>query len=213
MSENPSDDTKPLFRNGNPNPEEFGFFSLRSSAGVQQDPKRLEEAAHILGREPFFTDDAGYECKLISAAVSSSKRLAYVESRAKDVGPHPLGIGGRKIDISIRIHLVETDGTNRSVDIESYNPFFGCDVRFFEWINDTVALIYQEKHWTFAYRFGDIWPPKFVKIEADWIIHQDQLAYLGYKEKMVRRLSFPGLEKLEPLSKDAAAKLGLLPDT
>jgi len=64
---------------------------------------------------------------MIAAAISASNRVAYVESRAKDVGTHPSGAAGRKIDISIRIHLVEEDGTGGSVEIESYNPFFGCD--------------------------------------------------------------------------------------
>jgi hypothetical protein len=198
------DDAEPLFRRGIPNPEKLGFFSLRSSAGDEPDQDRLDEAARVLGRKLCFTDDKGYECELIGAAISQSQRLAYVESRAKD--------NAGRIDISIRIHLVEADGRNQSVDIESYNPFFGCDIRFFEWIGDTVVLIYREKHWTFACRFGDLWPPKFVKIEDDWILHNDQLAYLGYKEESVRRLSFPNLEELESLSKDAAASQGLLPD-
>jgi hypothetical protein len=111
------DDTEPLFKKGNPNPRKLGFFSLRSSAGDEPDPERLQEAARILGREPAFTDEAGYECELIAAAISASNGLAYVESRAKDAGPHPHGVGGRSIDISIRIHLVEGDGTNRSAPI------------------------------------------------------------------------------------------------
>ena len=106
-----------------------------------------------------------------------------------------------KKDISIRVHLVEADGTNQSVDIESYNPFFGCDVRFFEWIGNMAVLIYREKHWTFACRLGDAWPPKFVKIEDLWVIHENQLAYVRLKEEFVRRLSFPDLEELDTLSK------------
>ena len=120
---------------------------MRSSAGEEPDSEKLQEAARILGRKPSFTDEAGYECELIAAAISASKRLAYVESRARDAGPDLHGEAGRKIDISIRIHLVDAGGANRSVDIESYNPFFGCDVRFFEWVGDTVVLIYREKHW------------------------------------------------------------------
>lgn len=69
------------------------------------------------------------------------------------------------------------------MDIESYNPFFGCDVRFFERIGETVVLIYREKHWTFACRFGDVWPPGFVRVDDYWLIHGSQLACLGYKER------------------------------
>jgi hypothetical protein len=204
-------DGEPLFSKGSPNPKKFAFFSLRPSAGNEPDLERIQEAARILRREPFINDEAGYECELLAAAISASNHLAYVESRAKDAGPHPHGTAGRKIDISIRVHLLERGGTNRSVDIESYNPFFGCEVRFFEWVGDTVVLIYREKHWTFACRFGDSWPPRFVKIEDKWILHNDQLAYLGHQDEFVRLLSFPELEEMKPLSKDAAAEMGLLP--
>src|ERR1700740_1942850 len=116
MSESQMDDAEPHFRKGNPNPEKFGFISLRSSSGDEPDPERLQEAARILGRGPFFTDEEGYECEMIAAAISPSNRLAYVESRAKDDGPDPHGAAGRRIDISICIHLVEGDRTNRAVD-------------------------------------------------------------------------------------------------
>jgi len=61
--------------------------------------------------------------------------------------------------------------------------------------------------------FHDVWPPRFVEIVDDWILRPNQLAYTGYKETYVRRLSFPTLEPLEPLPKEVAAKLGLLPKT
>ena len=86
-------------------------------------------------------------------------------------------------------------------------------MRFFEWIGDTAVLIYREKHWTFAYRFGDVWPPKFLKIEDDWLIRDNQLAYIGYKEDSVRRLSFPALDPLDQLPKEEAVKLNLMPET
>ena len=202
------DEREPIFKKGHPNPEKLGFVSIRLSAGREPAPERIEEAARILRRELTFIDESGYECELIAGAISDNGCVAYVESRAKDVGPHPNGIAGRRIDVTIRIHLVAIDGTNRSVDVQSYNPFFGCDVRFFEWIGGTVVLIYREKHWTFACRFGDVWPPRFVKIEDMWILHGGQLAYVGYEEAIVRRLSFPALEELEPLSRNEAAELG-----
>jgi len=205
-------DTDRLFSHGSPNREHFGFISIRSSAGVEPDPERIETAARILGRAPFYKDDGGCEHEIVGAAISETGLLAYVESQTKDGGANPHGLGERHIDISIRIHLFGGEGTDRSVDIESYNPFFGCDVRFFEWIGDTVVLIYREKHWTLAYRFGDVWPPKFFKIEDDWMIHDNQLAYIGYKEASVRRLSFPALDPLDPLPKAEAAKLNLVPD-
>jgi hypothetical protein len=84
-------------------------------------------------------------------------------------------------------------------------------VRFFEWVGRAAVLTYREKHWTFACRFGDVWPPQFVKIEDDWVIHGDTLGYIGYKEEAVRRLRFPELEPLEPMSVAEARRVGLYP--
>ena len=201
------DENERLFDNGNANFKRFGR-PLRWSAGGEADAEMVLEAARILTREPLVIDGAGYECELFAAAISEAGRVAYVESRAKDGGPNPHGYDGRQIDISIRIYLVKRDGTNLAADIESYNPFFGCDVRFFEWVGETVVLIYREKHSTYACRFGDVWPPKFIKIQDNWILHDRQLAYVRYKDEQVRRLSFPELEELESLSRDSAAERG-----
>jgi len=209
----PEPDNDRLFSRGEPTREHFGFIIVRSSAGGEPDPERIEAAARMLGRAPFFKDDMGCEHELLAAAISNTGQLAYVESKTKDGGVNPHGFGGRHIDVSIRIHVVGSVSQDRSVDIESYNPFFGCSVRLFEWIGERVVLIYREKHWTFACRFGDVWPPKFIKIEDDWLIHEDQLACIGYKEREVRRLTFPGLDPLDSLPREEAAKLGLLPET
>jgi hypothetical protein len=186
----------------------FGFVNLRPPREDETFEREIGDVCRKLRRESSFTDEAGYECEIFAAAISPTNRMAYIESRAKDVGPNRLGWDGREIDVAIRIHLVETDGSDRSVDIESYNPFFGCNVEFFEWLDDTVILIYNEKHWTYAYRFGDIWPPKYMKIERDWAMHHGQLAYVGYKDELVRRLSIRELDELNPISKSEAAELG-----
>jgi hypothetical protein len=204
------DEADRLFAHGRANPEKFGW-PIRTSAGEPPDPERIGTAAQLLGRPIAFVDPNGYECEIIGAAVNDSGDIAYVESRAKDVGFNRYGANQRHIDISIRVHLVGQSGRRESADIESYNPFFGCDVRFFEWMGRTAILIYREKHWTFACRFGDLWPPRFVKIEDDWVINGSLLGYIGYKEAMVRRLSFPELEGLEPLSAAEAERVGLLP--
>lgn len=197
-------DSERCFIGGIPNPEKLGFFSLRWSSGEDPDPTAIAAAAAILGREEFVVDDRGYQCEIIGAAVApDSKRVAYVESRAKDKG--------RKVDISIKVHLHEPDGKHLKKDIESYNPFFGCDVRFFKWFDSAVVLIYREKHWTFACRFGDLWPPRFVKIEDSWVIKEGILNYIGYKENTLKRLAVPTLEELAPMSRREAAAIGVLP--
>lgn len=202
------EDADRLFMHGRANPDKFGW-SIRSSAGEPPDVERIAEAARVLDRPVAFVDPDGFECEIIGAATSAWGDIAYVESRAKDVGFNRYGFNQRQIDVSIRVHLLEAAGGHRSADIESYNPFFGCDVRFFEWIGPTAVLIYREKHSTIACGFGEAWPPRFVKIEDDWVIHGDVLGYVRYKEEVVRRLSFPELDVLEPIPLAEAARAGL----
>ena len=199
-----SDEMNRTFIGGHPNPSKFGW-SLRACNSQNPDPEQIVLAASLLGRDPFFEDDTGFECEIIAAAVHpNGKRIVYVESRAKE--------GAQFVDIAIKIHYVDGDGHDRAVDIESYNPFFGCDVGLIEWFNDEVALlVYREKHWTFVYRIGDKWPPKFKKIEDRWQIKDTVLSYMEYKKDNVHRLSMPSLDTLLEISTTEADSLGQLP--
>lgn len=192
------------FIGGNRNPHKFGL-SLRESSGTGADPEMIPKTAKLLRREPFFVDSSGYENEIIAASVHpSGNRIVYVESRAKELA--------QSVDIAIKIHLTDSSGHNESVDIESYNPFFGCDVGLLEWFDDELALlIYTEKHWTFAYRLGDCWPPQFAKIEERWMILGATLYYMGYKAESVQRLDVPSLTLLTPLSLEDAESRGCVP--
>lgn len=199
------DDSERTFMGGNRNPERFGF-SVRASLGSAPDQSVIDRAAVLLGREAFYVDKKAYECELIAAAIHvPTNRVAYVESRAKERRWTSM------IDVSIKVHLREADGKDRSVDIESYNPFFGCDVGFFEWIGETAVLIYAEKHDTYVCAFGSEWPPQFIEIENRWVINEGVLGYLGYRQKQVQRLTLPELSQLAPVSLDEAKAAGLLP--
>lgn len=180
-------------------------MSIRTSSGEDPNPEMIARAANLLGREPFFVDDQGFERELIAAAVHpAGQRIAYVESRAK--------VERQFVDITIKIHYVDSDGKSSSVDIESYNPFFGCDVGLLEWVNDDIALlIYSEKHWTFAYRIGDRWPPQFVKIVERWQVRDDVLSYMGYQADVVKRLRIPSFEPLADISTIEAERDGTIP--
>lgn len=191
---------------GNRDPNKYGI-ALRASNGTDLDHEAIEKAAPLLGREPLYTDSRGYECELIGAAIHPcSNHIAYVESRAKKRWWSSL------IDVSIKVHLRDPDGSEKNVDIKSYNPFFGCDIGFFRWIEDVALLIYSEKHRTYICAFGLNWPPNFVEIEDYWIITGQTLGYIGYKQDTVKRLSIPDLLPLESISINDSRSLELLPD-
>ena len=199
-------DSDRTFIGGNRNPWKYGL-SLRTSNGDDSDPAVVEQAAAMLGRAPFYVDKRGYECELIAAATDpATKRVVYVESRAKKRWWSPM------IDITIKIHYVDATGKASAVDIESYNPFFGCDVGMMEWIdNDVALLIYTEKHWTFVYRIGDAWPPSFKKIEDQWSLKDNVLSFMSYRAEVVQRLQIPSLEPLPEVSVSQAEADGSLP--
>ena len=166
----------------------------------------LERVAKLLKRQPSFIDKRGYKCELLGAAIHpTSNELAYVESRAKKRWWTPM------IDISIKIHLRDRTERDSATDIKSYNPFFGCDIGFFEWIDDTALLIYTEKHHTYICAFGKTWPPRFVEIEDRWVINNNMLGYNGYKQTSVQRLSIPDLSPHDPIAIDTAEEIDLLP--
>lgn len=199
-----SDEEGRTFIGGNPNPAKYGW-TLRACSGDEPNPEENTRAARLLDREPFFTDEAGFECEIIAAAVHpDGKRIVYLESRAKE--------GEQFVDIAIKVHYVDVDGHDNAIDIESYNPFFGCDVGLIDWFNDQVTiLVYREKHRTFAYRVGDKWPPEFVKIEDRWQIQDNVLAYMAYKADTVQRLSIPSLESMPEITVSEAESIGQLP--
>ncbi len=193
------------FIHGNRNPERYGF-SVRSPCGEHPDTTAILKAASILGREPFYIDERGYECDIFAAAIHpDGDRLAYVESRAKKRWWTPM------VYIAIKIHLHDSAGKASSVDIKSYNPFFGCDVGYFDWIGDTAVLIYQEKHETYACAFGTNWPPTFITIEDRWMVKDSILAYIGYEMDVVQRLAVPDLSQLDSISVHDAEQKGQMP--
>jgi hypothetical protein len=195
---------KPLYLHGVPNPDRLGFTTLRYSAGDEPDPKEVERAAAILGIKSHEVDSEGYECELVGASVEGgSGAIAYVRSRAKELSTH--------VDIEFRVHLRSSQGSDDSWSIETYNPYFGCDVRFFRWMGESAILIYCEKHDTYVCRVAAGASALFVKIKDDWIIDQGILAYWGWKATSVSRMSLPDLHRLGPMSEDEARAAALLP--
>ena len=196
-------DADRVFQAGNPDPHRFGI-SIRASCGDPPDQGAIQAVAAELGRKAFFVDQEGYECEIIAAAIHEpSGQIVYVETRAKEKGSY--------VDISIKIHLRQPDGSERSVDIESYNPFFGCDVRFIQWVDDVALIVYREKHRTYACAFGSEQDPKFVEAADSWMIKDRLLTFRGYEKKVVQGVRIPSLEPLDPMPLAEARSKGLAP--
>jgi uncharacterized protein (TIGR02996 family) len=178
--------------------------SYRSSGSSDPDPWRAEEVAGALGRQVRYIDEQGYERDMVAAATSGATgTMAYVESRSR--------WSGNVQDISYHLRLRDSAGREAAWEVESYNPYFGCNVGFLDCYGDVVLLIYREKHDTYVCRFGLDSPAEFRAIEDDWVLDGPELGYWGYKETTVRRLAVPALVALPPLSEWEAARWELLP--
>jgi uncharacterized protein (TIGR02996 family) len=173
---------------------------------TEPDPKRIDLVAQRLGRLVSYVDSEGYERTITAAAVSGlHDAVAYVECRSQQRGSF--------LDINFYLRIRGSDGREMMREVESYNPYFGCDVRFFEWFGDEALVIYEEKHDTYICRFGLDFPANFKVISSYWALNGCQLGYWHKRapETNVRRVTIPGIEELTPLSESGAAKLGLLP--
>jgi hypothetical protein len=182
------------------------FRNLKAAWTDPEDETGVAHALKILGRPRLTIDSRGYKCWLLGAACDVKQgRLCYVESKEKKRW------WTRMVDISIKIHLVNDSGLQHSIDIKSYNPYFGCVIEFFRWIADTAFLIYREKHRTYVVRINSEWPPKFQQIDHRWIINGDILSFGGHNGVFVSELSLPSFEILPNISISEAKRLGRLP--
>jgi uncharacterized protein (TIGR02996 family) len=174
------------------------------STGSDPDPRRAELAAGVLGRPVQYVDQQGYERHIVAAATHGlTGALAYVERRSRQ--------RWRYLDIHFHLRVRDLSGAEAAWEVQSYNPYFGCDVRFLEWFGHVALVIYREKHRMYVGRFGLDAPAEFKAVEDDWVLDGRHLGHRGYRETSVRRLAIPGLQELPPLSADEAAVWALLP--
>lgn len=197
--------TERLFQGGQPNPDMAGIPLRGPVAGEEPAADRIGDAARLLGRPVQFIDSAGFEQEIIAASpVRSDGALAYVTTAAKDVGQ-----GG--IDIDIQFHVRNAQDRDVCSSIESYNPYFGCDVRYLEWMGNSALLIYREKHNTYVAVCDGIAAPRYVQIADAWVLQDGVLGFWKYKAAEVQRLKVPSLESIGPVSESVAAGAGLCP--
>lgn len=193
-----------LFSGGRPNPDRTGVLLRFSGSGSEPDVQRIEDAAAILGRPVKYVDGKGYEQEIIAAtAFGATGELAYVACASKDLGNF--------VAVSFEFRVRDANGREVSSEIESYNPYYGCDVHFMEWSDGVAILVYREKHDTYVAvcRSGET--ARYVKIADYWVMNGDLLGYWRYKETKVRRLRLPGLTDCPSISESEAKDLGICP--
>lgn len=183
---------------------QVGSHRRLSDHGRDIPDARPAQVADRLGRPVTFTDPQGYECEITAASEHpTSGAVAYIECRSQ--------WRGQAQDITYTLHLRQADGQTVAWEPHTYNPFFGCDVRFLEWYGSAVVVIYREKHQTYAARVGIDGGAEYKAVADDWVLAGPQLAHRGWREPEVKRLTIPGLEELPALTEQQAIGWDLLP--
>lgn len=193
-----------VFSGGRPNPATAGIPLRFASSGSEPDARRVEEASRALGRPVKYVDADGWEQEVIAATTfNSAGELAYVSCASRDQGD--------LVAVSFEFRVRDANGREISSEIESYNPYFGCDVHFMEWRERSAVLVYREKHDTYAAACTSEGPARYVKIADYWVVNGDVLGYWRYKDTEVRRLRLPDLVECPSVSESEAKSLGVCP--
>lgn len=157
----------------------------------------------FVGTEKEFTDENGYSHEII-ALVKKNENLCIIESKAKHIG--------EMLDISIKCKINSNGELVKEQEIESYNPYFGCDVHYLDWIKDIAIFVYTEKHNTYIGKYkigGEI---VFQNIGKSWKNSGSIFAFRKWNDKNIYVLKIPELEIVGRIDKESANKLGINPD-
>lgn len=201
-----SDGTKPLYRDGVPNPERVGFISLNMvGLGPTESSAAAIQVARVLNRPVEFVDEQGYE-RLITAGAMDAEgtRLAWVENKSKE-------ITSQYVDVEFRLKVMVDDQIVVDWVVQTYNPYFGCHVGYMAWHDQHLVLIYREKHDTYACTFTLNGAMRRECISDYWLVAEGQISYVSKRPYVVERLSLPTLTRLSDLSGEDAQSAGVLP--
>jgi len=193
-----------LYVEGVVNPGKLGFTNLTTMAhSFGEFDVQIEECCKRLKRKKSFVNSNGYEVEMIAAAQKSDHIFSWIESKAKD--------SNGTVDITFTLYLCENMKIVHSWNVETYNPYFGCDVSYMQWWGNEVITIYREKHDTYIASIGLSGNEKFHAIEDDWLFSDDKIYYVGYQETKVSIRQIPSLHEIDGISIDQAKQQGVLP--
>ncbi|MCP3136082.1 hypothetical protein [Pyxidicoccus xibeiensis] len=137
---------------------------------------------------------AGTSREVLGGAVDAAAgRVAWVEQLTGE--PQ-----GGYVPVSIDLHFAWGGQHRGRVEVPTYNPYFGCDVRFMRWYGGTLVVIYREKHRTLAMRLE---PPSqaltLAVLEDRWAIDDDTVYFVSQDPGLLEARLLPSLELALPL--------------
>lgn len=180
----------------------FGVGSGQSMDDAVEVVKVVDELLNCPVR---YVDDNGYTHEITAGAVSPEIRaVATVHCKSKT-------LENGHVDIEFRLKA-QVDG--RAVTdwlVETYNPYFGCDIRYMAWHDRWVVMIYREKHHTYACSHSIEGKMQLVRLTDEWLVTDNQITCRSEEPDLVDRFGLPALDRLPPMSAHEARQAGTLP--
>lgn len=155
-----------------------------------------EQAAAIaavcarLGMEREWLTEDDYIHAIVGGALEG-ERVAWVEKVEKDDG------GWVDVDYFLRMRVGATQVREWTVD--TYNPYFGCEVGHLRWWDDSVVIVYREKHRTIVCRLGPEGAPQLRAVGYAWTVLNEVLLCESRASGLVERIHLPALRPMTPL--------------
>jgi hypothetical protein len=165
------------------------LFPEREEADEAQEVAIAEVCARLGSPREWVADD-GYEHTIVGGAVDG-ERVAWVERRSSG------DEGWEDVDYFLRMRVGEV--LVREWVVDTYNPYFGCDVGYLRWWGEDVIVVYREKHHTIVCRLGPSGAPQLRAIAFGWTVLGDVLLYESAARGLVERVHLPELVQVVPL--------------
>ncbi|WP_447635123.1 putative collagen-binding domain-containing protein [Flavobacterium microcysteis] len=159
----------------------------------------------------------------LNATVEDDRYIVWKNSLGKTVS-----INVRNIDIyngkiawfqsneddSVELFRVFENNTFFDFVPKTQHPGHGCDIYLVEWFDDSLIVIYHEKHNVVMSSIKDKNITTFEFYGDELIRRNDLLYFKEYNQKdAVRVLKIPEIIELESISREEAVKKDLLPET
>jgi hypothetical protein len=165
----------------------------------------IQAVCERLGRAVHFVDEKGYEDEITAGAIHPTTGwLAWVRCKRKTQA-------NGFVDIEFRLQAQAEDRLSIDWIVETYNPYFGCDVRYMSWQDRWVILVYREKHHTYACSHTLTGERQLVQLTEEWLVTDSQITCRSQEPDLVDCFTLPDLPRLPPLSADEARRAGMLP--
>ena len=153
----------------------------------------VHDACALLGIPENWTDSDGYEHEIEGAALTNENRkIAWIESRRKMLDGFE--------DVTYRLKARVGGEQFLDWEVDTYNPFFGCDVGYMHWWGDRIVVVYREKHHMMLCSIDVSAEPLLLALSDDWRVVDDVVYYESEERGLVEALSLPEIVRCPPCS-------------